>query len=59
MKITDVSGGLVFEGKSIGAQVVWDGRNLSGQKVQTGVYIVYSSDATGEQNCTTKLMIYR
>lgn len=59
VKITDVSGGLVFEGKSIGAQVVWDGRNLSGQKVQTGVYIVYSSDATGEQNCTTKLMIYR
>jgi hypothetical protein len=59
IKITDISGGLVFEGKSVGAQMVWDGRNLSGQKVQTGVYIVYSSDATGEQNCTTKLMIYR
>lgn len=59
VKITDVSGGLVFEGKSVGAQVIWDGRNLTGQKVQTGVYIVYSSDATGEKNCTTKLMVYR
>ncbi|HQF27047.1 MAG TPA: hypothetical protein PLD36_00430 [Bacteroidia bacterium] len=59
VKVTDISGGLVFEGKSVGAQAVWDGRNLSGQKVQTGVYIVYSSDATGEQKCTTKLMIYR
>jgi hypothetical protein len=59
VKVTDISGGLVFEGKSVGAQVVWDGRNLSGQKVQTGVYIIYSSDATGEQKCTTKVMIYR
>jgi len=59
VKITDVSGGLVFEGKSLGGQAVWDGKNLKGEKVKSGVYIVYSSDNTGQFRCTTKLMIYR
>ena len=59
VKITDVSGGLVFEGKSLGGQAVWDGKNLKGEKVKSGVYIVYSADSTGQFRCTTKLMIYR
>jgi hypothetical protein len=59
IKITDVSGGLVYEGKSLGGQAVWDGKNLKGEKVTSGVYVVYSSDVTGQFHCTTKLMIYR
>ena len=59
IKITDISGGLVFEGKALGSQAVWNGKNLKGEKVQSGVYIVYAADATGQFHCTTKLMIYR
>ncbi|MFM7016366.1 MAG: hypothetical protein ACKOX3_08575 [Bacteroidota bacterium] len=59
IKITDVSGGLVFEGKSLGGQAIWDGKNLKGEKVNSGVYIVYSSDSMGQFHCTTKLMIHR
>ena len=59
IKITDVSGGLVFEGRALGSQAVWNGKNLKGEKVQSGVYVVYSADVTGQFHCTTKLMIYR
>ena len=39
-KVTDISGGLVFEGKALGGQAIWDGRNLKGDMVSTGVYII-------------------
>lgn len=58
-KVTDISGGLVFEGKCLGGQAVWDGRNIKGDMVTTGVYIIYAADATGENNCETKIMMYR
>jgi ligand-binding sensor domain-containing protein len=58
-KVTDISGGLVYEGKSLGGQAVWDGRNIKGDMVTTGVYIIYAADATGENNCETKVMLYR
>jgi hypothetical protein len=58
-KITDIRGGLVFQSVSLGTQAVWDGRNLKGEKVSTGVYILFTSDAAGENTCTTKIMYYR
>jgi len=56
VKITDVSGGLVYQATSTGAQFIWDGTNLSGEKVQTGVYLVFSTDELGENHCSTKLI---
>lgn len=55
IKITDVSGNLVYQAKSLGAQAIWNGTNLNGQRVQSGVYIVFSSDAAGTNSCLTKL----
>lgn len=55
-KVTDVSGSLVFEGRANGTQAVWDGTDFSGRKVQTGVYLVFSTDDTGEFGCTTKVL---
>jgi sugar lactone lactonase YvrE len=59
VKITDVSGGLVFQTTSLGTQAVWNGRNLKGEKVSTGVYLVFSSDDTSENKCVTKLMYFK
>lgn len=59
IRITDINGGLVFQTRALGAQAVWDGRNLNGVKVSSGVYLVFSSDETGENTCVTKLMYYR
>ena len=44
IKITDLSGQLVFEGTSLGGNAVWDGRDYTGRRVNTGVYLIYATD---------------
>jgi len=56
VKITDVSGNLVYETKSNGTQAIWYGKNFEGSKAQTGVYLVFSSDDEGKNTCITKLL---
>lgn len=62
VKITDAAGNLVFEGKSLGGQAVWDGRDYLGRKVASGVYLIYAtSQATFDQPdaIITKVVILR
>ncbi len=40
-KVTDVEGRLVFEGRASGGQAIWDGRDFSGRRVSSGVYLVF------------------
>mgnify|MGYP000674427967 CR=1 FL=1 len=47
VKITDVNGKLVFETEALGGQAIWDGRDYNGRRVQTGVYLVFSSADNG------------
>ncbi len=56
VKITDISGNLVFRTKSLGGQAVWDGRNLNGNRVKTGVYLVMCNDEFGEETNISKLL---
>lgn len=44
VKITDVSGRLVFETRALGGQAIWSGKDLDGNKAQTGVYLVFSTN---------------
>lgn len=57
VKITDVSGNLFYEGYSNGGTLSWDGRNLDGARVKTGVYLVYASQSGGSSGVVTKIMI--
>ncbi|MEZ4984082.1 MAG: FlgD immunoglobulin-like domain containing protein [Saprospiraceae bacterium] len=50
VKITDANGKLVYETQALGGQAVWDGRDYNGRKVQTGVYLVFSSTNPQEGN---------
>ncbi|TXB61757.1 type IX secretion system anionic LPS delivery protein PorZ [Phaeodactylibacter luteus] len=43
VKITDVSGKMVFQTNALGGQAIWDGRDYNGRRVQSGVYLVFSS----------------
>lgn len=43
VKITDVSGQLIFETTALGGQAIWDGRDFSGRRASTGVYLVFSA----------------
>jgi hypothetical protein len=56
VKITDMGGNLVFETESLGGQAIWDGKNFRGQRVATGVYMIYLSSAKGELSHVTKVL---
>ena len=56
VRITDISGNLVHKTTSLGGQAIWNGKNLNGNRCKTGVYLVFLSDALGEQTKITKLM---
>ena len=56
VKITDISGNIVFETTALGGQVIWDGRNFSGDRVHTGVYLVFCTNDDGSKTYVTKLL---
>jgi len=56
VKITDLNGNLVFETISLGGQALWDGNNFRGERVRTGVYLVFCSSDDGTLSHVTKLL---
>ena len=56
VKITDINGNLVFETYSEGGQAVWNGQNMNGDRVATGVYLVFAADSDGEEKEVTKIL---
>ena len=59
VKITDITGNMVWETISHGGLVTWDGRNFSGQLANSGVYLVLMSNADGSKTNITKILIVR
>ncbi len=57
VKITDISGNLVYEVFAEGGQAVWDGKNFSGERVKTGVYVVFCTNTDGSKTYTTKILV--
>jgi hypothetical protein len=57
IKITDISGNIVYETTSLGGQALWDGRNFDGEKVATGVYLVFCTNEDGGKTYITKLLV--
>lgn len=57
VKITDVFGNLVYETFANGGTAVWDGMNYNGKKVESGVYLVFSSTADGEEGNIAKIVL--
>jgi hypothetical protein len=59
VKITTVSGKLVHETNSLGGKAYWNGTNFNGEKVKTGVYLVYVSSDDGTESDVIKILIVR
>lgn len=57
VKITDISGTLIYQTIAEGGQAVWDGKNFQGEKAKTGVYLVFCSNEDGSQTVVAKIMI--
>jgi hypothetical protein len=56
VKIMDMGGNLVYETESLGGQALWDGKNFRGDRVATGVYMIYLSNSDGSLSHVTKLL---
>jgi streptogramin lyase len=56
IKITDISGNLIFSTKAEGGQAVWNGKNFDGRKAKTGVYLVFVSNEDGSETIVTKIL---
>lgn len=59
VKITDLSGNLVYQTRSEGGQAIWDGKILNGKHVNPGVYLVFITDNFGVDTLATKIMVMR
>jgi hypothetical protein len=57
IKITDISGNLVYKTKALGGQAIWDGRTRHGERAASGVYLVFAASKDGALALTTKIMI--
>ncbi|MEQ9297688.1 MAG: hypothetical protein RIF33_03950 [Cyclobacteriaceae bacterium] len=59
VKITDISGRLVREFFANGGSASWDGLDVYGERVSTGVYLVFCSDVLGEETFVGKFAVVR
>jgi len=56
VKITDINGNLVSETISNGSLAIWDGKDVHGRRVSTGVYLAICVNSDGTQNTITKIL---
>ena len=57
VKITDIEGNIVYETTSLGGQAIWDGKNINGERVKSGVYMVFANSEDGSQKKAGKILI--
>ena len=57
MKITDVSGKLVWQTRAEGGTATWAVQDYSGKRAATGVYLVFVSNEDGSDRMVGKLAV--
>ncbi|MES2779010.1 MAG: two-component regulator propeller domain-containing protein [Bacteroidota bacterium] len=56
VKITDIKGQMIYETRANGGTATWDGRNFTGKRTATGVYLIYSTNAEGTETNVAKVV---
>lgn len=59
VRITDVSGQLVYRTKALGGQAVWDGKDYTGRRPQSGVYLIFATNSNGTETYSGKLVFIK
>ena len=57
VKITDIVGNTVFESTATGGSVQWDLRSFAGDRVSSGVYLIFITTHDGLDSAVEKVMI--
>jgi hypothetical protein len=55
-KIADAAGNLVWQGYAYGGQLIWNGKDLYGNRPATGVYFVMASSKSGKEKKVAKFL---
>lgn len=56
VKITDITGTIIYETRAEGGQAIWNGHNFDGRKARTGVYLVFITNDDGSESMVTKIL---
>jgi len=56
VRITDISGQLIYRTTALGGQAVWNGLDYTGRKPQSGVYLVFIANKDGSQKHVGKIV---
>ncbi len=59
VRITDMRGNLVASLVSNGGRAIWDGKNLNGERVATGVYFALVSSENADSECVSKILMIK
>ena len=59
IRITDISGNLVYQTVSDGGQASWDLKTFNGHRVSTGVYLVFCASEDGSDSIVTKMLVIK
>jgi ligand-binding sensor domain-containing protein len=59
VRITDISGQLIYRGKALGGQAIWNGTDYTGRRPQTGVFLVFASNNLGTEKYVGKLVFVK
>ncbi|MGB0914423.1 MAG: two-component regulator propeller domain-containing protein [Crocinitomicaceae bacterium] len=57
VKITDIAGNLVYKTTSNGGTATWDGKTLTGERVATGVYLIWTAANEGKGRKVGKVLV--
>lgn len=57
VRITDISGNLVYSTISDGGMATWNLKTYNGERVSTGVYLIFCASSDGTQSTVTKILV--
>jgi|GEM_PF-745887 len=57
IKITDISGQLIYQTQANGGTAIWNANSFGGKRAQTGVYLVFAASEDGSQKEVTRILI--
>ena len=57
VKITDEAGNLIFQTQANGSTAAWELLNMNGQKIETGVYLVFTASRDGSDSLVGKIAV--
>jgi ligand-binding sensor domain-containing protein len=57
VKITDISGKLIWQAQANGGTATWNVRDYNGRRAATGIYLVFAATADGSESAVGKIAV--